>query len=168
MAAARAILGCPHLAPLKRTVKPAAGLCWRDAHPRRETLNLPAGETLSPPEVIGAMSESPATTASSSPDGIRTRDLLLEREGAKRSDPATKTLMNDAPDRPERASESALRIRMIRCSTSYSSSFATHVSIRNCSGLPCRLDARSASSLSSAGQTGVPSLACISNVTASF
>ncbi|MGH2500758.1 MAG: hypothetical protein ACRDF0_11820, partial [Candidatus Limnocylindria bacterium] len=36
---------------------------------------------------------------------VEERRILLEREGAKKSDPATKTLSTDAPDRPERASE---------------------------------------------------------------
>src|SRR5258708_7583422 len=40
-----------------------------------------------------------------SPEGIRTPDLFLEREALQKSDLATKTLGNDAPDRPERASE---------------------------------------------------------------
>jgi len=39
------------------------------------------------------------------PDGIRTHDLFLEREGAKKRDLATKTLGSDAPDRPECTSE---------------------------------------------------------------
>src|SRR6266849_6592280 len=37
--------------------------------------------------------------------GIRTPDLFLEWEVSKKSDLATKSLRNDAPDRPERASE---------------------------------------------------------------
>ena len=44
-------------------------------------------------------------TRSCSPEGIRTPDLFLEREGTKKSDLATKTLTIDAPDRPKRASE---------------------------------------------------------------
>ena len=44
-------------------------------------------------------------TSHSSPEGIRTPDLFLEREEDERSVLATKTLKNDAPDRPERASE---------------------------------------------------------------
>ncbi len=37
----------------------------------------------------------------SSPDGIRTHDLFLEREATKKSALATKLSTSDAPDRPE-------------------------------------------------------------------
>ena len=52
-----------------------------------------------------AATSSVGLTSAGSPDGIRTHDLFLEREGTKKSDLATKTLGMTRRTDPERASE---------------------------------------------------------------